>query len=141
MIRGGCYCGGIRYEAGAVFDAVYCHCWICRRFSAAPVFAGLVIPARDFRVLSGEPASFASSDHGTRWFCAICGTQLHCTDSHSDYVSVPYMATGFKSSSGTKRKKKLRESLDRFARVARPSSGIDFDFAPETFPFALCAIH
>ena len=88
MIRGGCYCGRIRYEADSIFDAVYCHCSICRRISGAPVYAGLVIPKRDFRVVSGEPASFASSEHGKRWFCPLCGTQLHSTDPRSDYVGV-----------------------------------------------------
>ena len=72
-----------------MFDAVDCHCTICRRISGAPVYAGIVIPRRDFRVVSGEPTAFASSEHGTRWFCPVCGTQLHCTDSQSDYVGVP----------------------------------------------------
>jgi hypothetical protein len=87
-LRGGCYCGRIRYEVVSVFDATYCHCSICRRVSGAPVYAGLVTPAGDFRVVSGEPRSFASSDHGTRWFCAECGTHLYCTDAHNDRVSV-----------------------------------------------------
>ena len=87
--RGGCYCGRIRYEAASVFDVVYCHCTICRRISGAPVYAGIAVPKGDFRVVSGEPTSFASSDHGMRWFCPICGTQLQCTDSQSDYVGVP----------------------------------------------------
>jgi len=88
MISGGCYCGRIRYEADSVFDAIYCHCSICRRISGAPVYAGLVTPSTSFRIRSGSPASFASSEHGTRWFCAICGTQLYCTDTHNPYVSI-----------------------------------------------------
>lgn len=64
MTRGGCYCGRVRYEADSVFDAVYCHCSICRRISGAPVYAGIVIPKSEFRVVSGEPTSFPSSEHG-----------------------------------------------------------------------------
>lgn len=88
-LRGGCYCGLVRYEAASVFDVVYCHCTICRRISGAPVYAGIAVPKSDFRVVSGEPTSFASSDHGMRWFCSVCGTPLHCTDSQSDYVGIP----------------------------------------------------
>jgi len=79
----------VRYEVGSVFDAVYCHCSICRRITGAPVYAGIAVPTRDFRVVSGEPTAYASSDHGTRWFCSNCGTQLHCTDTRSDCVGVP----------------------------------------------------
>jgi len=88
MIRGGCYCGRIRYEVDSVFDAGYCHCRICQRISGAPVYAGVVTPNSDFRVVAGQPASFASSEHATRWFCSICGTHLYCTDTRNDYVSV-----------------------------------------------------
>jgi hypothetical protein len=38
--------------------------------------------------VSGSPASFASSEHGKRWFCPVCGTPLHYTDPRSDYVGV-----------------------------------------------------
>jgi hypothetical protein len=86
--RGGCYCGRVRYEVDSIFDAVYCHCSICRRISGAPVYAGIVTPKRDFRIVSGEPASFASSEHGTRWFCPVCGTHLYCTDALNDRVCV-----------------------------------------------------
>jgi len=88
MIRGGCYCGRNRYEVDSVFDVAYCHCTICRRISGAPVYAGVVTPKTDFRVVAGQPASFASSDHGTRWFCSTCGTQLYRTDARNDYVDV-----------------------------------------------------
>ena len=49
----------------------------------------MVVPAQDFRIVSGEPTSFASSEHGKRWFCATCGSQLHYTDPRSEYVGVP----------------------------------------------------
>ena len=87
-LRGGCYCARVRYEVDFVFDAIYCHCSICRRLSGAPVYAGLVTHRSDFRVVAGEPRSFASTEHGTRWFCSECGVHLFCTDSENDRVSV-----------------------------------------------------
>lgn len=87
-LQGGCYCGAIRYEVDSVFDATYCHCSICRRMTGSPVFSSLVTLETNFRVLAGEPASFASSDHGTRWFCRTCGTHLYATDARNEYVSV-----------------------------------------------------
>ncbi len=37
MLRGGCFCGNIRYEAvGTPFNETNCHCSICRRTTGAP---------------------------------------------------------------------------------------------------------
>ena len=37
MLKGGCFCGRIRYEtAGTPFRETNCHCSICRRTSGAP---------------------------------------------------------------------------------------------------------
>src|SRR5262245_13364114 len=77
MIRGGCFCGFIRYEAdGPVSNETTCHCSICRRTSGAPAVAWITVPAAGFRVPAGEPRSFTSSGHGTRAFCPRCGTPL-----------------------------------------------------------------
>ena len=77
MIRGSCFCGFIRYEArGTPSDETNCHCSICRRTSGAPFVAWFTVPNAEFRLISGEPASFQSSEHGTRTFCPRCGTPL-----------------------------------------------------------------
>ena len=77
MLRGGCFCGFVRYEAaGTATHETLCHCTICRRTSAAPFVAWITVPAGGYRVIAGEPASFASSEHGTRSFCPRCGTPL-----------------------------------------------------------------
>ena len=73
---GGCFCGAIRYVAEAVFDAGYCHCSICRRFSGAPAAAWFNVREEHFKVTSGQPAAFQSSEHFTRFFCPSCGTHL-----------------------------------------------------------------
>lgn len=77
MINGRCFCGFIRYVAdGTPSNETNCHCSICRRVSGAPLVAWATVPAASFRVLSGTPSSFRSSDHGTRTFCPQCGTPL-----------------------------------------------------------------
>jgi len=81
MLCGGCFCGAIRYQAsGQVFNATNCHCDICRRTTGAPCVAWFSIPAAGYRVVRGAPARFRSSDHATRTFCPICGTQLTFSD-------------------------------------------------------------
>jgi len=75
--EGGCLCGAVRYRvAGPLGDAVYCHCALCRRANAAPAVPWITVPPARFALTAGAPASYRSSDHGTRAFCAACGTQL-----------------------------------------------------------------
>jgi hypothetical protein len=76
-LTGGCCCGAIRYEAsGQPYHATLCHCTTCRRASGAPVVAWFSVRESAFRIVAGQPASFASSEHGRRRFCPRCGTQL-----------------------------------------------------------------
>lgn len=77
MLTGHCFCGAVRYEAGGMpSQETNCHCSMCRRISGAPFVAWFTVPAIDFRIVAGKPARFRSSDHGTRTFCAGCGTPL-----------------------------------------------------------------
>ena len=77
MREGGCFCGFVRYQAGgAASHETSCHCTICRRTSGAAFLSWFTSPAADFRLVTGEPARFRSSDHGTRSFCPRCGTPL-----------------------------------------------------------------
>ena len=74
--RGGCFCGAVRFEVTEIFDAGYCHCSICRRFSGAPLVVWANAPGRAFRVTSGETRGFPSSDHWMRNFCPACGAPV-----------------------------------------------------------------
>jgi hypothetical protein len=77
MLEGGCFCGDVRYQAeGAVSNETNCHCSICRGVSGAPFVAWFSVPKSGFRIVSGRPATFRSSDHAVRSFCPRCGTQL-----------------------------------------------------------------
>jgi hypothetical protein len=77
MLRGGCFCGRIRYEAaGTPFHETNCHCSICRRISGAPYVTWFSVQRFEFRLVCGEPARFKSSAVATRSFCPHCGTPL-----------------------------------------------------------------
>lgn len=84
MLRGGCYCGEIRYETdGTPYHETNCHCSICRRTTGAPFVTWLSVPRSQFRLVRGEPARFRSTGKATRSFCSRCGTQL--TFEHDDF--------------------------------------------------------
>ncbi len=77
MLRGGCFCGAIRYEAtGTPFHPTNCHCRMCRRASGAPFVAWFSVPRSSFRFVEGTPTRFRSSTKAMRSFCCRCGTQL-----------------------------------------------------------------
>ena len=83
MLKGGCFCGAIRYEVGGTpFDETACHCSICRRTTGAPFVAWFSVLPSEFRFLQGTPARYRSSDKATRTLCPRCGTQL--TFEHDD---------------------------------------------------------
>lgn len=76
MLKGGCFCGRLRYEADATpFNQTICHCTMCRRSAGAPFVAWFSVPRSRFR-LAGEPARFRSSDKAIRTFCPVCGTPI-----------------------------------------------------------------
>ena len=75
--RGGCLCGGVRYEvAGPLRDVVLCHCAMCRKthghvgaYTATPKDALRLVETRTLRW-------YASSDFARRGFCCECGASL-----------------------------------------------------------------
>jgi hypothetical protein len=77
LIRGGCLCGQVRYEArGPVTNLCFCHCESCRRAAgAAPVAWGTVEDNR-FAITRGELTIYQSSPNVSRGFCRRCGTSL-----------------------------------------------------------------
>ena len=79
-IKGGCYCGSIRYEfEGDVTATFQCHCRECQYFTGGHASAAYVLPQDKFTFVKGSPAKFCRSDLQEpieRLFCADCGTQL-----------------------------------------------------------------
>lgn len=87
-LEGGCFCGTIRYAVTSVFDAMYCHCTMCRRNGGGPVTASAHILAEHFTLLSGEPRRYRASATGDRCFCDRCGTMLFFEETDHRYYSV-----------------------------------------------------
>jgi hypothetical protein len=77
MLKGGCLCGAVRYEAaGEVSNRTVCHCTMCRRAAGSPMVGWFTVPRAAYRVVAGSPASYRSSKHAVRAFCGTCGTPL-----------------------------------------------------------------
>jgi hypothetical protein len=75
-ITGRCHCGAISYSAqGEPEHHALCHCSDCRRWSGAPM-AGWIAWKADRLTVTGEPATYQSSENGRREFCGACGTGL-----------------------------------------------------------------
>ena len=79
MLRGGCRCGAVRYEAQVEDPNRHglCHCADCRHSAGAPAVAWLAVPRDRFRVTQGEPARWDGNGGAERYFCGTCGTGLY----------------------------------------------------------------
>lgn len=82
---GGCLCGAVRYEIrGRLRGALHCHCRLCQRSGGSVAMAWVDVRPDEFHVTRGSPREHASSAHGTRSFCADCGTPLTYHGRHGD---------------------------------------------------------
>ena len=83
-LSGGCLCGTVRYTATPKPEsAYYCHCRDCQIGSASAFTVAIYSDEKDFRLTSGELATYAKvADSGrnlNRMFCPQCGTPLAWT--------------------------------------------------------------
>ena len=80
-LQGGCFCGAVRYVIdGDTFNSTLCHCSDCRRSAGVPAVAWVSAAMDGFRFSQGNAATFHSSEHVLRSFCATCGTTLTYQD-------------------------------------------------------------
>ena len=80
MLSGGCHCGAVRYELSVIPERHgLCHCTDCRKASGAPAVAWMLVPLEAVTT-AGETREYASSEHGRRHFCPVCGTGLFYTN-------------------------------------------------------------
>jgi hypothetical protein len=88
--EGGCLCGEVRFRvAMPPLDSGYCHCRMCQRNSGAPVVAWVTFPSAGFSWIKGQSRAYASSAHGKRHFCEICGSYLiFCSEESPNEVSI-----------------------------------------------------
>ena len=78
-LRGGCLCGGVRFEVtGPFLRAGHCHCSRCRRHSGAAVLTQGRVLRGDFRLLAGEELIrvYRPGDGAVKAFCSACGSSL-----------------------------------------------------------------
>lgn len=79
-LKGGCYCGEIRYAVSAdpVMSAE-CHCRPCQYISGGGPNYFMLVPPEGFAYEKGEPSTYTRPDLEqpvTREFCGACGTHL-----------------------------------------------------------------
>lgn len=83
-VQGNCHCGAITFEAEAdPARASICHCTDCQTSTGSAFRTNVPVPAKDFRMLSGEPAIYVktaeSGNKRAQAFCAKCGTPIYST--------------------------------------------------------------
>jgi len=83
--RGGCLCGGVRYESKAMpVMAGHCQCADCRKSSGSGHCSHLAVP-EDAVSVTGKVASFDKpADSGnivSRAFCPTCGAPVYSRNS------------------------------------------------------------
>lgn len=96
MIRGGCLCGGVRFELDRVRGPFeLCHCNRCRKVSGSAFLAMVGADPADFRLLAGRelirryeapildrPPAYRSS------FCSRCGSPVPDPDPNESFFEV-----------------------------------------------------
>ena len=78
-MRGGCLCGGVRFEISEPFvSASYCHCTRCQRRTGAAASANARVAPGSFRIVQGEElVRYWAPDSGyEKAFCSVCGSAL-----------------------------------------------------------------
>ena len=79
-LRGGCFCGSVRYELeGKLQNARSCHCSRCRKaFSGASSAYAELTPTSTIKWLAGENliTRFNTGDGWAMAFCTTCGSTL-----------------------------------------------------------------
>jgi hypothetical protein len=83
-LTGGCPCGAIRYEIGAIPLLLYaCHCTNCQRQSGSAFALNMPVAADTFRLVRGEPKGWRrlspSGAETVSWFCNDCAGRIHGT--------------------------------------------------------------
>jgi hypothetical protein len=97
MIRGGCLCGGVRFEISrAVGPFELCHCGRCRKANGSAFVAFLGVNRVDFRLVQGgdlietfgAPLRETPPAYRTH-FCSRCGSPAPDANGDSSWMEIP----------------------------------------------------
>lgn len=119
-IDGSCQCGAITFQAEIDPKQVnICHCTDCQAFSSSAFRVGVPAPAKDFKLLSGEPKAYIktaeSGNKRVQMFCPTCGTHLYTTG------ATPKEATVYRIRLGAiRQRQELRPSIQIWCRSELP---------------------
>jgi hypothetical protein len=88
---GGCLCGSVSFEVDRSYlSAVNCYCGMCRRAHGGAYSTHVPMRRDQFKLVSGELETFASSSEGIREFCRRCGAHVLVHGQTSDNsIAVP----------------------------------------------------
>ena len=79
-IKGGCYCGNIRYASNGDLQAsIQCHCRECQYITGGNPNVIMIMPLDGFKFTKGQPQEFKRDDIEnavTGLFCNKCGTAI-----------------------------------------------------------------
>lgn len=97
MIRGGCLCGGVRFELRrAVGPLELCHCTRCRKASGTAFSALIGVDTADYRLLDGADlvvtfeAPVVDRPPGYRTaFCRRCGSPVPAPPPGAAWFEIP----------------------------------------------------
>jgi hypothetical protein len=91
VVKGGCLCGGIRFEIDSARSLTHCHCSNCRKLTGAAFASYVHVDESQFRLLSGKDLmqQFESSPGSFRTFCRICGSMAPGKAPYLSTVSIP----------------------------------------------------
>lgn len=84
VLKGGCLCGRVTYEAqGEPLMVGHCHCVDCRKTSGTGHGTHVALTERSVRIDGETTAYRRAADSGnivTRHFCPACGSPVHSTN-------------------------------------------------------------